>query len=246
MRRLLVLLILGFAFLQSCDDGNDVEYVTEEELVEEGLIEYVDPEEITPESEEYVPPPFDPDTVPEQQDEEPDALTVEDLRNNVLTDGKLDTDKVVGSIIHALKYMTEINVSPGFVCTDMAYLATPILLPMNKGEQFTHMYVARKWNKKKYHFILLNFKGVISGKNYSLECTKELMNYKEIFVFLPENEDKSKKTQTGILLAISDEYLKDLDNMVNINWQIGATDDDNQYFGTIQVYLRKDVSGYTP
>ena len=169
---------------------------------------------------------------------------MEELRENSMTDGKLDTDKVVGQIIHTLKYMNESSLQAGFTCTDLAYLATPILLPMSRGQTFTYMYVSRNFAKKRYHFILLNFKGIISGKNYSISCNKELMNYKEVFVFFPENEIKTQRTQTGLLLAMNDEYLKELDNMVNINWQVGGANDSYKEQGTLQVMLKKDVSGY--
>lgn len=242
----LVLLVLLSGLFVSCNDESEVEYVTEEELLEEGLIEYVDEKgnEVKVYKDEYIPPDFDPDTVPDIQDAEPEAATVEDLRNNLLTDGKLDTEKVVAQIIHTLKYMGETKIAAGFVCTDMAYLASPILLPMKRGQTFTYLYTKRNFGKKRYHFILMNFKGIISGKSYSVTCNKELLNYKEIFVFMPENDDKTQRTQTGILLAMADEYLKDTDNMVNVNWQVGGKDASFQEAGTFQVMLKKDLSGY--
>ena len=240
----LILAVFLLSVLISCDDEPEIEYVTEEQLIEEGVLEYADEEIPQPGDEDYVPPAYDPDTVKDNQDDEPTITTVEELRSNLLTDGKLDSDKVLETIIHTFKYMSTYEQSAAFVCGDLAYLATPILLPMKKNESFTYIYLPRKFGKKSYHFILLNFKGIISGKSYSVECQKELMNYKELFVFLPENENKNQRTQTGILLAIADEYLKDVDNMININWQVGEEDATFKDFGTVQVYLKKDVSQY--
>jgi hypothetical protein len=164
--------------------------------------------------------------------------TVDGLINAVLTDGKVDTAKVLGRIFHTLEYA---NRSSGvaFACENIAYLGTNILIPVPKGQVVTHMYIRSDVGSKRYHFMLINFKESISCKQYLVDCRKELYNYKELFIYSGYAADNY--TQCAVLLAVGDVHLKDVETIVNVNWQLGAPEDPFEHKGNIQFTLKKRV-----
>jgi hypothetical protein len=166
------------------------------------------------------------------------SYTVQGLIDVVLTDGKVDTGKVLGRIFHTLEYA---NKSGGvaFTCENIAYLGTNILIPIPKGQVHASMYIRSDIMNKRYHFILINFKESISCKQYVINCNKDVYNYKELFVYSRYKENNS--TQCALLLAVGDAYLKDIKTMVNINWQLGGPEDPFDHKGNLQFELQKRV-----
>lgn len=225
----------------ACDETEGGEgYFFEDEYYEE---EYTDE---TVNDQEEPPPPVD--VVPEDlkdedlievQDEEFKAEDVDDLISRVTTEDKLDTNKLVANIINNLKYISKQPVGIAFSCDYFGYFATNLLLPMKKGEEFTSIYLPRKFGQKKYHFVLLNFKGNISCKRYAVTCKRNDMGYKELFLFLPEEEHQ--RTQCGMVIAIADEYLTDIETRLNLNYRIGEEDANYTSYGNVQYILKKEL-----
>ncbi len=241
-------ILLGFSLVflfNACDDdagsgGYYFEYSYEEEVYEEEAAPAPRPE-TPPPAQEYIPEDIEDSEVTDVQDKEfkPDAVS--DLVSNVLTDGKLDTNKVVANIINNLKYISKQPVGIAFACEYYGYFTTNLLLPMKKNEEFVSMYLPRKFGQKKYHFVVMNFKGNIGCKQYAVDCKRSTMGYEELFVFWPEND--KQRTQCGMIIAIADEYLKDIETRLNINYRIGEEDANYTSYGNIEYLLKKSIPG---
>ncbi|UTW62107.1 hypothetical protein KFE98_19185 [bacterium SCSIO 12741] len=246
-------LVVAFSMfaLVACNEEGDGEYYDDEEYYED---EYYEEEEYSDETEQPFrgpemrgdqevyqeqTPNAEDENVPDAEDEEPGMMTVKELRNYVVTDGKLDTEKVVFRIINTLKYVSEQVTGPGFTCDNIAYLSTNIMLPMERGQTSRSLYVSRFFGGKKYHFVLLNFQGPVSGKKFDISCDRNDMSYKELKIFIPEV--KTQQSQISLLLAVTDANLLDVKTMLNMNWQIGGADASFKDFGTVQYFLKKDV-----
>lgn len=235
-----------FISLMSCGeesggDGYFFEDDYEEEYAEEGLPDESVPLQDAAEGEavNYEDmPEVDFDSIPDYQDEEPEAKTVKDIIELVLTDGKLDTAKVTHAIISTLQYVAKEPLGASFACEKIAYFGTNIMLPIKKNETSASLYLQREFNGKRYHFIILNFRGEVSGKNYVVECSRNDFNYKELFVFYPSGK---YETQASMLLAITDENLTDIQTMININWRTGEETAEQKDYGVVQYLLNKKV-----
>ena len=244
----IILLFIALSFLfASCEEGDgEGAYFFEDEYFdddtyEEGFIEEDELQEVTP------PPPAT-NVIPEDleergfeevQDKQFKPESVKDLINVVITNNELDTDKVVANIINNLKYISKQTLGMAFTCDYFGYFTTNLLIPMKEGEEFVSMYLPQKFGKKKYHFILMNYKGSIGCKNCAVECKQNTMGYNEIFVFWPENT--KQKTQCGMIIAISDEYLKDMKTRLNINYRIGEEAAQYTSFGNVEYLLNKSI-----
>ncbi len=253
-KNLQVWLILIVALAVSCEEAGDSDgYYFEDEYEEEyGEGEYLESETPTKtdaeifedagfkaKASEVLPEDIEEKGVTEVQDQEFNPNSVTDLISTVLTDGKLDTQKVVASIFNNLKYISKQPVGIGFACEYYGYFTTNLLIPMQENEHFVSMYLPRKVGQKKYHFILMNFKGAISCKRYAVNCSRSTMSYAELFVFLPEEPEQ--RTQCGMIIAIADEYLKDIKTRLNINYRIGEEEAATSLFGNAQYFLEKSI-----
>ncbi len=231
--------------LSSCgDEGNSEGYYFEDGYEDDTYYEEPPAEErpgTPPPSQEYIPEDIDEKNVIDVQDEEFKPEAVSDLVSNVLTDGKLDTAKVVANIINNLKYISKQPVGIAFTCDYYGYFTTNLLIPMKENEEFVSMYLPQKFGQKKYHFILMNFKGSIACKQYAVECKRSVMGYEELFLFWPENS--KQRTQCGMVIAIADEYLKDIETRLNLNYRIGEENAEYTSFGNVEYLLKKSVPG---
>lgn len=168
------------------------------------------------------------------------SYTVDGLISAVLTDGKLDTSKVLGRIFHTLQYAQKSG-GMAFTCSTVAYIGTNILIPIPKNQVSTHLYIPADMGNKRYHFMLINYKESISCKQYVVECKKEVFNYNELYIYAPYKENN--KTQCALLMAVADVYLKDASHLININWQLGGPEDPFDHKGNIQFNLKKRIPG---
>jgi hypothetical protein len=248
MHRLLILFLALSMVFAGCEESDgDGAYFFEDEYYEddeyeEDLLEEQKIQEVIP------PPPVDviPEDLEERgfqdaQDKQFKPESVKDLIDVVTTNDKLDTNKLVANIINNLKYISKQSLGLAFTCEYFGYFTSNLLIPMKEGEEFTSIYLPRKFGKKKYHFILMNYKGNIGCKNYAVECKQNTMGYNEIFVFWPEND--KQRTQCGMIFAISDEYLKDMKTRLNINYRIGEEDANYSSFGNVEYLLEKTIPG---
>ena len=234
------------AFLSSCEnegggDGYFFEDEYEEELAENQGNKI--PENLqTPNQGEKVNsdsiPTMDFDSIPNYQDQEPEAKTVKDIIKLVMTDGKLDTAKVTGMIVNTLAYVAKDPMGASFACEKIAYFGTNIMLPIGKNETSASLYLEREFNGNRYHFIIINFRGYVSGKNYVVECSRNDFSYKELFVFYPSAKTR---TQSSMLIAITDANLSDVETMININWRVGEEKSENKDYGVVQYVLNKKI-----
>lgn len=251
MKRIVVIgVVLITSMLWSCENGGEsAGYFFEDEIQEEevavnqpeqqGSKIEVDLTEGSGEVENYEDmPEVNFDSIPDYQDKEVDPTSIKSLIDQVLTDGKLDTAKVEAALINSLLYISKENLAPGFTCESMAYFGTSVMIPMPKNEYFASVYIPADLNGKRYHFILLNYRGYISGKNYVVECSRNDYSYKELFVFYPEEK---ARTQASLVLAISDVYLKDAQTLVNINWRVGSEEAEHKDYGVVQYTLKKQT-----
>lgn len=248
MSRIFIFFIALSIVFASCEEGDgDGAYFFEDEYYEDE--EYEDDEPNTESIEEFIPPEsksVTPEDLEEKgfedaQDKAFKPESVKDLIDVVTTDNELDTDKVVANIINNLKYISKQSLGMAFACEYFGYFTTNLLIPMKDGEEFTSLYLPRTFGKKKYHFILMNYKGSIGCKNYAVDCKQNTMGYKELFVFWPENEHQ--RTQCGMLIALSDEYLQDMNTRLNINYRIGEEGAGYSSFGNVEYLLSKSIPG---
>lgn len=242
------LLIFGVAVsLISCNEGGDSEgYFFEDQ--EDGIEEQLEvelPQDLQDPrsggtSTIEIPDDMDPDSIPEIQDKEPEPSTVKDLIAVNTTDGKLDTAKLTATILNALVYLTKQPMGASFTCDNFAYFGSNIMIPIKKNENFSSAYLQRDFAGKRYHFMVLNYRGYVSGKNYVVDCSRNDYNYKELFIFYPEDE---RRTQSSLILAVADEYLKDVETLININWSVGEEDAKHRDYGVVQFKLKKLIPG---
>ncbi|MGB0404226.1 MAG: hypothetical protein ACPGEG_09025 [Salibacteraceae bacterium] len=224
------------------DEVEEVEYVVEERVKtqEERDIEVAldEPQGVGSSSNIQLPEGLHPDSVPLAGDKEPEANTIKDLIDLVVTDGKLDTNKLKASIINTMMYISKQSLRPSFTCENLAYFGSNIMIPLEPNSKFTSKYMPMDMNGKRYHFIVLNYRGNVSGKNFVVKCNRNEFNYKELFVFYPAVESE---TQSSLLLAIADSYLTDVETLMNINWQVGGVDADYKDYGVVQFTLKKQI-----
>ena len=249
--RLGLFAILFSFFLFSCDsDGESGGYFFEDEVEE---IEYIVEEqpEIDVDIKEKLQNPqkggssnldlpegLHPDSVPQAGDKEPLAHTVKDLISLVTTNDKLDTNKLKATIINTMMYMSKQSLRPSFACDKLAYFGSNIMLPLESNSMSSSAYIPMDMNGKRYHFIVLNYRGYLSGKNYVVNCKRNDFSYKELFVFYPSAETR---TQSSLLLAIADSYLTDVETLININWQVGEESAAYKDYGVVQFTLKKQI-----
>ena len=248
MHKIILLFIALSMVFVSCEEGGgegayffEDEYYEDDEYEQEIVEDKTVKETATPPSREVIPEDLEERGFEDAQDKQFKPETVQGLIDVVTTNNELDTDKVVANIINNLKYISKQTLGMAFTCDYYGYFTTNLLIPMKEGEEFTSIYLPRKFGKKKYHFILMNYKGNIACKNYAVECNQNTMGYNELFVFWPENS--KQKTQCGMIIAISDDYLKDIKTRLNINYRIGEEDADYTSYGNVEYLLEKSIPG---
>ncbi len=248
MHKIILLFIALSMVFVSCEEGGgegayffEDEYYEVDEYEQEIVEDKTVKETATPPAREVIPEDLEERGFEDAQDKQFKPETVQGLIDVVTTNNELDTDKVVANIINNLKYISKQTLGMAFTCDYYGYFTTNLLIPMKEGEEFTSIYLPRKFGKKKYHFILMNYKGNIACKNYAVECNQNTMGYNELFVFWPENS--KQKTQCGMIIAISDDYLKDIKTRLNINYRIGEEDADYTSYGNVEYLLEKSIPG---
>ncbi len=239
-----LLFTLLVVFSSSCEnEGGGAGYFFEDEYEEEYAEDQSDKiREEFQSSDEVVDyenmPTMNFDSIPDYEDKEPEAKTVKDIIQLVMTDGKLDTAKVTGMIVNTLAYVAKDPMGASFACEKIAYFGTNIMLPIGQNETSASLYLQRDFNGNRYHFIIINFRGYVSGKNYVVECSRNDFSYKELFVFYPSAKTR---TQSSILIAITDANLTDVETMININWRVGEEKSENKDYGVVQYVLNKKI-----
>lgn len=239
-----LLFTLLVVFSSSCEnEGGGAGYFFEDEYEEEYAEDQSDKiREEFQSSDEVVDyenmPTMNFDSIPDYEDKEPEAKTVKDIIQLVMTDGKLDTSKVTGMIVNTLAYVAKDPMGASFACEKIAYFGTNIMLPIGQNETSASLYLQRDFNGNRYHFIIINFRGYVSGKNYVVECSRNDFSYKELFVFYPSAKTR---TQSSILIAITDANLTDVETMININWRVGEEKSENKDYGVVQYVLNKKI-----
>jgi len=235
------------SFLSACDgEGGGDRYFYEDEYEEEYAEEQeveVSPEVLMDkkggEDVDYSNmPEVNFDSIPDYEDKEPEAKTVKEIIELVMTDGELDTAKVTGMILNTLTYVAKEPLGASFACEKIAYFGTNIMLPIAKNENSASLYLEREFAGNRYHFIIFNFRGYVSGKNYVVQCKRNDFNYKELFLFYPA---AAGRTQSSMLIAITDANLKDVETMININWRVGEEDAEHKDYGVVQYTLKKKI-----